>query len=88
MNVLNIFTEAYKERVLQKTNQGVKARMSEFGAIVADITAIHGAIPDIARIRAYFFKCLSTKPNWGCRQVIEVLDYTVSQIRGVNGNGY
>jgi hypothetical protein len=81
MNTFDLFVEAFKARVVLKSNQGKAARVAEFDAVVSEVTGEHGVIPDIARIRAYFVKCLSDKPNWGCRKVIETFDYTVTQIR-------
>lgn len=78
MNVLEQFIAAFKARVILKANQGRKARMSEFDAIVADIEMIYGSIPNIAKIRAYFFKCLAKKTNWGCRMVIREFDYSIA----------
>ncbi|MEH6465549.1 MAG: hypothetical protein V7771_16820 [Shewanella psychromarinicola] len=81
MNNLDLFMEALKARVTIKTNQGQKARIAEFDSVVKEVTAVKGPIPDIARVRAYFVQCLSHKPNWGCRQVIQKLDYSVAQIK-------
>ena len=82
MNIFDLFVEAFKAKVVLKSNQGKAARLAEFDVVVSEVTSEHGVIPDIARIRAYFVKCLSHRPNWGCRKVIEAFDYTVSQIRG------
>jgi len=82
MSTFDLFVEAFKAKVILKSNQGTAARVAEFDAVVDSITNEHGVIPDIARIRAYFVKSLSHQPNWGCRKVIEVFDYTVTQIRG------
>ena len=82
MSTFNLFVEAFKAKVILKANQGKSARIAEFDAIVNDIEMVHGAIPDIGRIRAYFIVCISSKPNWGCRKVIEEFDYTVAKIRG------
>jgi len=82
MNTFDLFVEAFKACVVIKPNQGKAARLTEFDAVVDSITNEHGVIPDIARIRAYFVKSLSHQPNWGCRKVIEVFDYTAAQIRG------
>ena len=79
MEILNKFIEAFKAKVILKTNQGTKARMQELDEVAANITASHGAIPDIAKIRAYFFKCLSGKTNWGCRHVIREFDRAISK---------
>jgi len=82
MSTFNLFVEAFKAKVILKTNQGRVARVSEFDAIVNDIELVHGAIPDIGKIRAYFIVCISSKPNWGCRKVIEEFDNTVAKVRG------
>ncbi|MGK0270964.1 MAG: hypothetical protein ACI88H_001616 [Cocleimonas sp.] len=82
MSTFNLFVEAFKARVILKANQGSKARVKEFDAIVNDIEMMHGAIPDICRIRAYFIVCISSQPNWGCRKVIQTFDSTVAKIRG------
>ncbi|MCJ8350844.1 hypothetical protein [Moritella sp.] len=82
MSTFNLFVEKFKARVILKANQGKAARISEFDAIAHDIEMMHGAIPDICGIRAHFIVCLSNKPNWGCRKVIEEFDYTVAKIRG------
>ena len=82
MSTFNLFVEAFKAKVILKANQGKAARIKEFDAIVNDIEMMHGAIPDICRIRAYFIVCISSKPNWGCRKVIEEFDYTVAKIKG------
>lgn len=84
MNTFDLFIEAYKAKAVIKANQGKAARLAEFDAVVNEVKSEHGVIPDIARIRAYFVKCLSHKPNWGCRKVIEAFDYTVAQVRGGN----
>ena len=83
MSTFDLFVEAFNAKVVLKSNQGKAARLAEFDAVVREVTSEHGVIPDIARIRAYFAKCLSHRPNWGCRKVIEVFDYTVTQIRDV-----
>ena len=83
MSTFDLFVEAFNAKVVLKSNQGKAARLAEFDAVVSEVTSEHGVIPDIARIRAYFVKCLSHRPNWGCRKVIEVFDYTVAQIRDV-----
>lgn len=82
MSTFDLFIEVFKAKVIIKPSQGTAARIAEFDAVVRDVTSEYGAIPDIARIRGYFVKCLSRQPNWGCRKVIEVFDYTVAQIRG------
>ncbi|QUM78065.1 hypothetical protein HWV00_18625 [Moritella sp. 24] len=82
MSTFNLFVEAFKAKVILKANQGSKARVKEFDAIVNDIEMVHGAIPDIGRIRAHFIVCISSRPNWGCRKVIEEFDSTVAKIRG------
>lgn len=82
MSTFDLFVEAFKAKVVLKSNQGTAARVAEFDAVVDSITNEHGVIPDIARIRAYFVKCLSHKTGWGCRHVIKEFDYTVAQIRG------
>ena len=84
MSTFDLFVEAFKAKVILKANQGKAARIKEFDAVMHDIEVLHGAIPDIARIRAYFIKCLSDKPNWGCRKVIDAFDYTVNKIKGVD----
>lgn len=82
MSTFNLFVEAFKAKVILKANQGSKARVKEFDAIVNDIEMMHGAIPDICGIRAHFIVGLSQKPNWGCRKVIQVFDNTVAKVRG------
>ncbi|EDM69289.1 hypothetical protein PE36_07372 [Moritella sp. PE36] len=82
MSTFNLFVEAFKSRVVLKANQGKNSRVAEFDAVVSDIEMVHGAIPDICKIRAYFTVCISSKPNWGCRKVIEEFDYAVTKIRG------
>lgn len=79
MNVLNIFTEAYKERVLQKTNQGAYARMTEFDEVAHGIVGKYGKIPNLLRIRADFENTLAQKSNWGCRMVLREFDYIISK---------
>lgn len=82
MSTFNLFVEAFKAKVILKANQGAAARIAEFDAITHDIEMVHGAIPDIGRIRAYFIVGLSQTPNWGCRKVIKVFDSTVVTVRG------
>jgi len=82
MSTFNLFVEAFKAKVILKANQGKAARISEFEAIVQDIETVHGAIPNIAKIRAHFIVGLSSKPNWGCRKVIEELNYTIAKVQG------
>jgi hypothetical protein len=82
MSTFNLFVTAFKDRVVLKANQGKKSRVAEFDAVVNDIEMIHGAIPDICRIRAHFIVCISSQPNWGCRKVIQTFDSTVAKIKG------
>ncbi|CED61885.1 Putative uncharacterized protein [Moritella viscosa] len=82
MSTFNLFVEAFKAKVILKANQGAAARISEFEAIAHDIEMVYGAIPNIAKIRAHFIVGLSSKPNWGCRKVIQVFDSTVATVRG------
>lgn len=82
MSTFDLFVEAFKAKVILKANQGKAARIAEFDAIVNDIEILHGAIPDICRLRTYFVVCLSDKPNWGCRKVIDKFDYAVTKING------
>ena len=82
MSTFNLFVEAFKAKVILKANQGSKARVKEFDAIVQDIEMVHGAIPDIFKIRAYFIVCISSLPNWGCRKIIKAFDSTVATVRG------
>ena len=81
MSTFNLFVEAFKAKVILKANQGKAARIAEFDAIAQDIEMIHGAIPDICKIRAHFIVGLSQSTNWGCRKVIQVFDSTVAKIR-------
>lgn len=80
MDIFNLFVEAFKARVVIKPNQGKLARIAEFDAVVDEVSSEYGTIPDIARVRAYFIKCIDAKPNWGCRKVISTFDYTLAQL--------
>ena len=84
MEVLTKFIEAFKARVILKANQGIKARKAEFNDVVNEVETVDGAIPDIAKIRSYFFKCLDGKPNWGSRMVIREIDYTMSKFNSAD----
>ncbi|MGC3834852.1 hypothetical protein [Moritella viscosa] len=81
MNIFDLFVDAFKAKVILKANQGAKARAIEFDAIADDIEMMHGAIPDIGKVRAHLIVCLSSKPNWGCRKVIREFDSVVAKVK-------
>jgi len=88
MSTFNLFVEAFKAKVILKANQGKAARIKEFDAIVNDIEMVHGAIPDIGRIRAHFIVGLSQKPNWGCRKVIRTFEAALLKSEEMVDSGY
>ena len=51
MSTFDLFVEAFKAKVVLKSNHGTAARIAEFDTVVREVTSEHGVIPDSARIR-------------------------------------